>query len=221
MTRSMTLSKPMTGNIYRIITVALLAFVGGCTSTLAYNPEHAGRLDSIPGAQLAGRAVVLTTDIDDNYVFVGNPTSFTGGASKISIPLGMITRELTRSAFQRVFRDGAVVSQDLDSISDYRVVIKTRPSNFSYAYNQLKNAGLLITPQVDISLAVEVSKDGSDVLFSNLYSSGTKDGDSYMMSGSPGERINKLTHEVLTELLNRAVSDIYYLLESENTDTGN
>lgn len=97
----------------------------------------------VPGAQLNGRGVILTTEADDNYDFVGRSTSFTGEASNLSIPLGLITKEIAQHAFERMFSEGVVQTKDLDTISSYEIVITPRVTNFSYAYNSLKNAGFL------------------------------------------------------------------------------
>jgi hypothetical protein len=201
--------------IPKICLLSLLLLIASCTTPLAYNPAYEGTLQPIPGAQLSGRGVILTTEVDDNYVFVGNPTSFTGGGTEISIPLGLITKEIAQHAFERMFSDGVVQARNLDSISSYEVVITPRVANFSYAYNQLKNAGFLVTPQVDISLSVDIFDSKKNKIRSNLFTSGIKDGDSYAFSGKPAERINQLAHEVVTELLNQAASDVYYLLVNQ------
>ena len=166
----------------------------------------------IPGEQLDGRAVILTTEVDDNYVFNGNPTSFTGSATNISIPLGLITKEIAQHAFERMFSEGVVQTRDISSINDYLVVITPRVRNFSYAYNQLRNVGMAVTPQVDISLSVDVLDSEGNNIRSNTFTSGIKNGDTDAMSMNPGERINRLAHEVITELLNQAASDTYFLI---------
>jgi len=169
----------------------------------------------IPGVQLEGRAVILTTEVDDNYVFNGNPTSFTGSATNISIPLGLITKEIAQHAFERMFSEGVVQTRDISSINDYLVVITPRVRNFSYAYNSLRTAGMLVTPQVDISISVDVLDSERNNIRSNTFTSGTKNGDTYAMSMNPAERINRLAHEVITELLNQAASDMYFLIANQ------
>ncbi|MDO8907549.1 MAG: hypothetical protein Q7W55_03500 [Pseudohongiella sp.] len=205
----------MTKRIYLILMALAFAAISACTSTLQYNPQYEGRILPAPGAQLAGRAVIFTTEAEDNYIYTGNPTSFTGGGTKISIPLGLITKEISQNGFERIFSDGAVLARDLDAVSDYRVIVRPRISNFSYAYNQLKNIGLLITPQTQISLSIEVLDSSRRVIHVNTFSSGVKDGDSYMMSGNPADRINRLAHEVITELVNQATNEVYYLLQNQ------
>jgi len=199
----------------KLTAVFLLFLITSCTTSLAYNPAFEGTLAPIPGAQLNGRGVILTTEVDDNYVFVGNPTSFTGGGTGISIPLGLITKEIAQHAFERMFSEGVVQTRNLDFISSYEIVITPRVTNFSYAYNQLKNAGFLVTPQVDISISVDIFDSEKNNIRSNIFTSGTKDGDSYAFSGNPAERINRLAHEVVTELLNQAASDVYYLIANK------
>ena len=196
----------------KLAAVFLLFLITSCTTPLAYNPEFEGTLAPIPGAQLSGRGVILTTEVDDNYVFAGGPTSFTGAATNISIPLGLITKEIAQHAFERMFREGVVQTRNLDSISNYEIVITPRVTNFSYAYNQMKNAGILVTPQIDMSISVDIFDSEKNNIRSNIFTSGTKDGDSYAFSANPAERINRLAHEVVTELLNQAASDVYYLI---------
>ena len=199
------------------LVVAILLLLSACTTPLSYNPQYQGRLRPIPGAQAEGRIVILTSPADDSYVFTGNPTSFTGGATKISIPLGLITKEISHNAFVRILKDGSLQLNAIPTDLPYRVIVKPRISSFSYAYNQLQNAGLLVTPQVNISLSIEVLDASQKVILTNRYQSGTKDGDSYFMSGSPGERINKLAHEVITELVNQAAEEVYYLISNQDS----
>lgn len=194
-----------------------LLVITSCTTSLNYNPSYQGRVSPIPGPQLPGRAVILTTEVDDNYVFEGSPTSFTGGGTSIRIPLGLITKEIAQNTFERMFREGVIQARDAELISDYSVAITPVVRNFSYAYNQLRNAGMLVTPQVDLSISVDVLDTDGNLLRSNTFVSGTKDGDSYFMSGNPGERINQLAHEVVTELLNQAASDVYFLLSNRES----
>ena len=169
----------------------------------------------IPGPQLEGRAVILTTEVDDNYVFNGRPTSFTGGGTSINIPLGLITKEIAQHTFERMFSEGVVQTRDISTVNDYLVVITPRVRNFSYAYNQLRNVGMLVTPQVDISLSVDVLDSEGNNIRSNTFTSGIKNGDSYAMSMNAGERINRLAHEVISELLNQATSDTYFLIANQ------
>ena len=197
--------------------LSILLVITSCTTSLNYNPSYQGSINPIPGPQLPGRAVILTTEVDDNYVFEGNPTSFTGGASSIRIPLGLITKEIAQNTFERMFRGGVIQTRDAGLISDYSVAITPVVRNFSYAYNQLRNVGMLVTPQVDLSISVDILDTEGNILRSNTFVSGTKEGDSYFMSGNPGERINQLAHEVVTELLNQAASDVYFLLSNRES----
>ena len=197
--------------------IFFLSFSVSCTTSLSYNSQYEGTIGSLSGSQLSGRAAILTTEADENYIYSGSPTSFTGGGSKISIPLGFITKQIAENVFERMFVDGVVPIKDSANAQEYRIVIIPKIRNFSYAYNQLKNVGMLVTPQVDLSISVDVMNTQGSVIRSNTFVSGTKDGDSYFMSGNPGERINKLVHETITELLNQSASDVYFLVSNENS----
>ena len=67
----------------------------------------------------------------------------------------------------------------------------------------------LITPQAQISISIDVLDNEDNVLLRETYSSGVTDGDTYALSTNPGDRINKVTHEIITDLLNRAARQIY------------
>ena len=54
--------------------------------------------------------------------------------------------------------------------------------------------------------------DGSVVL-EKTYSSGREDGDTYMISGSPSEKVNKLIHLTMFKLMSSAATDVKAVLE--------
>ena len=56
-------------------------------------------------------------------------------------------------------------------------------------------------------------------LLENDYDSGVVPGSSYMMSGKPVERVNKLAHEVMYDLMRRAASDVHAYQQSHPPTT--
>jgi len=197
-----------------VLFILLLVNLYGCSFVATYNPSFAGESLTV-NTRLPGKALIYNLDVEDQYVFSGNPTSFTGSATTLNIQLGEITRRLATKAFGDIFIGGAEYANSLDNIGKYTIVVKPKTTNYSYAYNQLKNAGFAVTPQVDIGLDVEVLSARGDSIFEKSYSSGLTDGKSYFMSGSPGEEVSKATHIVLSELLNRAALDTYNILSKQ------
>ena len=194
-----------------ILLSLLLINLFGCSFVATYNPQFSG--DSlVVDSRLPGKALIFNTEADDQYVFSGSPTSFTGGGTTLSIHLGEITRRLAAKAFGDIFIDGAEHGHSLENIGSYAIVVKPKTTNYSYAYNQLKNAGFAITPQVDIGVEVTVLSARGDSISERSYSSGLTNGKTYFFSGSPGEEVSKATHKVLSELLNNAARDTYNIL---------
>lgn len=196
-----------------------MLFAVGCTSTASYNQSYEGPLIEAVPQLLEGKALIYAAEADDRYVFSGNPTSFTGAATTLEISLGEITREISKRVFNRIFVEGAEYSNSMLNTADYRVVVNLRTNQFSYAYNQLQNVGFAITPQVNVSIDLLLMDNEGVTLFRNTYESGTVDGDTYVMSGAPAERINRAAHEAITELVNRAATDIYYFLNNSRDES--
>ena len=120
-----------------LVIIALSA--SGCATTATYNAAYVSTPAMPQGDKLAGKVLIFTERIDDETLFVGAPTSFSGGGTKLTIPLGVIAREIAATVFGDLFVNGAVKANALQGATGYRAVVKPKVSSFSYAYNQLKN----------------------------------------------------------------------------------
>jgi hypothetical protein len=163
-----------------------------------------------PGAE--GRVLVVTEVADDNYVYKGSPASFTGSATQLQLPLGVITREIALVVFGRAFKEGSDRANEIKTPGIYRLIVKPRTTSFDYKYNQLRNLGFAITPQTRIFLEVMILDPNGKEVLKKTYDSGLVNGTTYLMSGSPGEMVNRTAHEVLYQLMEQAASDALALL---------
>ena len=59
-----------------------------------------------------------------------------------------------------------------------------------------------------MTLTVTLLDADGKLAAANTYVSGERKGGSYMMSGSPEEKISKLSHEILADLMAKSVPDI-------------
>jgi hypothetical protein len=59
-----------------------------------------------------------------------------------------------------------------------------------------------------LTLTVKLLDPAGSEIATRTYASGEKKGGSYMISGSPEEKISKLTHEVIAELMQKSLVDI-------------
>jgi hypothetical protein len=196
----------------KIITIltALAAAVhlSGCASSIAYRADYVTERPVAANERIPGKALVYTTKSDDERLVTGGATSFTGSGAKLTTPIGMMTREVALKVFSQVAIEGAVQANDLTDAGRYSVVIRPETEDFKYGFPQLKNLGLWITPQVELQVRVSVLDASGRPLQEKQYSSGVVEGKGYVMSGSPYERINRLAHQTLYDLMRRAADDV-------------
>lgn len=197
-----------------VLTITVLAaLLGGCAPIATYNAAYITPPSTPEAAKLPGKALIYTTKADDDTPWAGRPTSFTGSATTLTIPLGLITREIAATVFGDSFRDGAIKANALPGAAGgYRVIVQPKVSAFSYEYNQLKNVGFAITPTVVLTLEVAVLDNAGKTINQRRYDSGTVEMPAYFMSGSPGEEIGKAAHKAVFDLMVVAARDVRELL---------
>lgn len=195
-----------------LLLAVLAGVLAGCAQTATYNAAYVTPPATPTADKLAGKALVYTVKADDDAVWTGKPTSFTGGGTTLSIPLGVIAREIAATVFGDAFREGATKAGSLTGADGYRVIVQPRVSAFSYEYNQLKNAGFAVTPTVVLTLEVALLDAGGRTVDQRRYESGTVETAAYFVSGAPGEEIGKATHKALFDLMVKAASDVKEVL---------
>jgi hypothetical protein len=188
--------------------LAAVLLFSGCAQMATYNAAYVGTPATPAADKLPGKALVYTDKAADDTPFVGAPTSFTGGGTKLTIPLGVIAREIAATVFGDLLRDGAVQANTLAGAAGFRVVVQPRVSSFSYEYNQLKNLGFAITPTVVLTLEVRTLDANGQPLQQRRYDSGTVEMPAYFLSGAPGEEIGKAAHKAIYDLMLRAAADV-------------
>jgi hypothetical protein len=192
------------GLIRLVVATFVVLWVSGCAYNVAYNPSYLPPAPSVTKSE--GKVLIMMTAEQEQWVYSDHPTSFTGSGTTLTIPIGSITKQVALSVFEKYFQQVGA-GENMQQAADYQLVVNPVVQHFEYAYNQLKNLGFAITPEVQIDLHVTVYNSGGKELLSRTYSSGEKEGSSYMISGSPDERINKMVHETLYELMMQAAQD--------------
>jgi hypothetical protein len=192
------------------IAAAVLATVllSACASSVAYRADYVPDRAVATNEQISGRVLVYTTSADDARVDTSGSTTFTGSAAELTTPIGMITREIAVKVFSQLATDGAVAGNDLSDAGRYSVIVRPESIAFKHGFEQLKNLGLAITPDVQCQLRISILDPSGRSLFERDYDSGVIEGKSYVLSGSPKERINRLAHETIYDLMRRAADDV-------------
>lgn len=183
--------------------------ITGCSYKVGFNSSY------LPPAGIVGKhdgkALVVMTQEEQDWVYSGNPTSFTGGGTTLTAPLGNITKQVALEVFSRHFAEVASATEMPDS-GRYTLVVNPHVTHFEYAYNQLKNLGFAITPEVKIDLAVTLYDGTGNKLLDKTYSSDLVEGESYVMSGGPEQKVNQALHKALYDQLEQAAQDALQLL---------
>lgn len=194
--------------LFAVLALAALGALSGCAPVATYNPAYISHVKLAEAEKLIGRILIYTEKMDDDVPYTGKPTSFTGGGTTLTIPLGMISREIAVIVFGDLFRGGAERSNSLTNLTRYRLVLRPKIVNFSYEYNQLKNLGFAITPTVIATLEVSLLDGKGMTYWTRSYFSGTVETDAYFISGAPGEEIGKAAHKAIYDLMLKAAKDI-------------
>lgn len=188
--------------------IAILTGFYGCSASIGYRPDYVP--DEEVGAEetVAGRVLVYTTKTDDDRLMTTGGTNFNQRSFKLTIPIGMMTREIAVKVFSKVATEGVAAANDLTDAGRFALVVRPENKSFKYGLPELKNLGFAATPEVQVELKVSVIDPSGKTVFENEYVSEVVEGKAVMMSTQPYELINRLAHETIYALMRRAAADI-------------
>jgi hypothetical protein len=171
--------------------------------------------------RISGRVLIYTTQSDDDRLITSGATSFTGSGLKITIPIGIMTREIAVKVFSKLASDGATAGKDLSDVSRHTVVLRPEAIDLTHGFPQLENLGFAITPEIRLTMRMAIVDPAGKPVVEKDYDSGVVSGGSYMISGAPAERINCLAHEVMYDLMRRAADDVHVYQQSAQAQPKN
>jgi hypothetical protein len=192
----------------------------GCASSIAYRADYVPDKVVADSDRVAGRVLIYTTRSDDERLITAGATSFTGSGAKLTTPIGIMTREIAVKVFSKVATDGANASNELADGGKYTIILRPEAKDFTHGFPQLKNLGFAITPEVRLTMRMSILDVAGKSILERDYDSGVVSGGSYMISGSPMERINRLAHQVMYDLMRRAASDVHVYQQSHGALAG-
>jgi hypothetical protein len=202
--------------IRSIITLIPLLLLCGCAFNAGYNPSYISAQPLQLG--IGGKGLVVVNQTDAQWTYSGHPTSFTGSGTTLTVPIGEISKQIALRVFGAAFKEGVDFRDTAGETKGYRLVVEPKVAKFTYAYNQLKNLGFAITPQVEVQLHVVLTAPNGKTLADKFYSSGLVDGDSYMLSGQPAEKVNQLLHQTIFKLMTDAAMEAKQILEATSAN---
>ncbi len=191
-----------------ILTLAAALGLAACQATTTYKPDYVKPTAVPAGEKIDGKGLLYFEESYANYIYNEGASTFTGSGAKLSVPLGLMTREIGKTVYGEAFTDGVDVTTVSSAGGAYRITIQPKVTDFKYYFHQMENLGFAITPGTEMSLTVKLLDPSGSEIATRTYASGEKKGGSYMISGSPEEKISKLTHEVIAELMQKSLVDI-------------
>ena len=191
-----------------LLSCSAILFVG-CAQVGTYNPTYFEYFPSVYPTKLAGRAGIEMSKSEQAEVFTGRPTSFTGGATTLNLPIGQILKEGAILAFGDLYAEGAEVVDSASLAGKYAAIFRPRLRSLTYEYNGLKNAGFAVTPTAVVAIEVGLKSPDGKQVWSQTIDSGQVEGPTYFLSGNPGEEISKAAHKAVLKTLQTAARAAY------------
>ena len=181
----------------------LSLILAGCSATpMNYTPAYIA--GDVASTKIGGAAYLIIDKDSQAATFQGNPTSYTGAALQIIVPLGDFSREIGLKILNTAF-DGGVTMEVASKEGRYN--IKTDLRNFSYKFDQLSNLGFAITPKVSLELHAVVTDANGKVLLEKNYTKVDFKGETYAAAIEPMQKMNMTIHKAVAECYKELAKD--------------
>jgi|TARA_B110000503_G_C7154195_1_gene416564 hypothetical protein len=191
------------------VSIALILILQACSYNASFRQDFVPITPSISLSQkLDGKGLIVMSSLEENYIYSDNPASFTGGGTKLTLPLGLIVKQISMTVFDSIFSKGVYFSNSSADTSGYLIVIKPDIRIDNYKYDQLENLGFAVTPKVSISANIEVQDNNNSVIFTKDYSYIDLKAPAYLFAASPDEKVNELIHQAIHKIMLESLSDI-------------
>jgi hypothetical protein len=198
---------------------AVLA-LDGCAHEIGFHGEY---LPQEPPAYLAqGKLLIVMPEEQRTFVYEGPPSSRTGDYTTLIVPVGSIVQEIASHVFGECFAYGVEVADSREGRDDFVLALEGDMQEFIYSYSKVIDAGFngeradtWIVPEVEMAFAVKGYNRAGETVLDKVYDSGVKAGEEYMVTSKPVERINRVLHTTLHDLMLEVVADVRPLLMEE------
>jgi hypothetical protein len=200
-----------------LLSAAAALALGGCAYEIGYRAEY---LRQEPPQYVAqGKLLVVMPEEQRAFIYEGPPSSRTGDYTTLVVPIGNIVQEIVSHVFGECFAYGVEVADSREGHDDYVLAIEGDMQEFMYAYDRIIDAGfnteradVWTVPEVRIAFAVKAYDRAGEQLLDKVYDSGLMAGEEYLVTSKPAERINRVLHATLHDLMLQLVADVRPLL---------
>jgi hypothetical protein len=212
------------GTVHCAAAVAAAFALGGCAYEVGFRDAY---LPTEPPAYLAeGKLLIVMPEEQRTFVYEGPPSSRIGDFTTMSVPVGTIVQEVARHVFGDCFAYGVEVVDSREGRDDFVLALEGNMQEFIYSYTKIIDAGFnsesadaWIVPEVEVAFAVKGYNRAGEMVLDKVYDSGVTAGEEYLVTSKPAERINRVLHATVHDLMVELVADVRPLLMEECTVT--
>ncbi len=208
------------GGLARVAALAAAIALGGCAYEIGYRPVYLP--SAAPSYVAQGKLLVVMPEEQRAFIYEGPPSSRTGDYTTLVVPIGNIVQEIASHVFGECFAYGVEFAAGREGHDDHVLAIEGDMQQFMYAYDRVIDAGfngeradVWTVPEVQISFAVKAYNRAGEQVLDKVYDSGVMAGEEYLVTSKPAERINRVLHATLHNLMLQLVADVRPLLMGE------
>jgi len=152
--------------------LSIIIFSSGCTIKVPMSP-NIGKIQI--DEKLPVEAGLLITEETKNYIFKGNPESFTGSARPHEFPLGEALEKASSQAFLQVFQKVSLF-RAFDEAKNSLIIIEPKIEDFHFRYDQLSYAGFAVAVLSKIKVHVTLANGETKIWEKSIESPEQKKG---------------------------------------------
>jgi hypothetical protein len=194
--------------------------LSACAHEVAYQEQYLP--PEAPTYVAEGKLLVVMPEEQRAFVYEGPPSSTTGDYTTLIVPIGNIVQEIASHVFGECFAYGVEFADSREGHDDYVLAIEGDMQQFIYSYTKVIDQGFdaedttsWIVPEVEIAFEVKVYNRAGEQVLDKIYDSGVAAGPEYLITSRPAERINRVLHTTLHDLMLELVADVRPLLMEE------
>jgi hypothetical protein len=200
--------------------IAVALTLGGCAHEVGFHSEYLPQEPPMYSAQ--GKLLIVMPEDQRIFVYEGPPSSRTGDYTTLIVPVGTIVQEIAREVFGECFANGVEVADSREGRDDFVLAIEGDMQEFIYSYTKVIDAGfngeradVWIVPEVEVAFAVKGYNRAGQIVLDRVYDSGVAAGEEYLVTSKPAERVNRVLHTTVHDLMVELVADVRPLLMEE------
>ena len=195
----------------------------GCVHEIGFRSEYLPR--ERPRYVAHGKLLIVMPEEQRSFVYQAPPASRIGDFTTLVVPIGAIVQGVAQHVFGECFAYGVEIADSRAGRDDFVLAIEGDMQDFVYRYTEVIDAGftgdtadtpdLWVVPQVEVAFGVKGYNPRGDLVLDKVYDSGVVSGEGYMVTWKAPERINRVLHATLHNLMVQLVADVRPVLMEE------